>query len=619
MAEPAITAEIEFTTGIWTNVTNLLRSGDTRRGKSRAIDPPSPGNATFIFRNHLRQFDPDYASNISPGNVIPDKGIRITVTYNAIVYPLFTGQIDGIIQRYDGPDNAEAIMECTDGLGKLVNDQLGSPWETQMLLESPRAWFRLDEKEGPLAVERVAARHGTYEGTPEFDLAGFTFDDGTCIKFDSTDDRILFPSGVFRTDVTAPWQMTFLLHFPTAQKPTAGNIAILMFDALFPYGLTAWLDDNGFLNVRTWVPGSPTFTYIRSLGAFGDFTFPIADDIGVLVTIQASTTSPYLKIFNGSIPVHDVTSLLGTGSKLPASTLVMGQTTYVYRIDEILTFDANMTTSQLGALDVASRGWSVDSAWSRIHRILDVVNWPAGFRDITVDWDTFLGPASLQQSPLDHFTALASMAEHRTPFVTRNGTLRILSRQSHTAPPYTVSQGTFGDGAGELPYTELGQVTLDTARVENVVHRIWTDKNGKELNIIVEDNGIAAGQRRQAGDTIMSEYGVPTYEHALASFRLAKLAKPIPYIEGLKISPRKSPDTLFPQVLGRELGDRITYVRRPQNVGAPISRNVIIEGISHNFAARHWETTFLVDTTDALGFFHFDTTQWDTADWRFVV
>ena len=619
MAEPTIKIEIEFTTGVWTDVSAYLRRGNTRRGKSRATDSPSPGSAVFTMKNDARQFDPEYAANISPGNVSIDKALRSSVTYNAITYPLFYGQIDRIVQRYDGPRKSDAILECSDGLAKLANDNLGSPWEVQSAFLTPRAWYRLGEKQGPYATERIAGRHGSYSGTPVYGGAGFTHDDDSCIGFDTADDYLLLPPDFLRTDVAQPWQMSFLLNFPDANLPTPGNVVILMFDVLYPYGLTVWIDSNGFLNVRTWTPGAATYTYIRSSGFFGDVSMPVGgEDLGAFITIQTLGISPYIKILNGGIPIQDAATLIGTGSVLPSSYLVVGATPVPFRIDEIMTFDSNLSSGNLSLMANAAEGWPVDDADERINRILDAVGWPVGLRDITTEWDTFLQATDLNESPLEHMAKIAATAEHRAPFVTREGIVRILSRNAHNSAPYTVSQGVLGDGIGELGYIEMGDYAYDSATTENVVRRIWIDADGREYETVAYDAAsLAAGQRKREGDPITSEYNNPDYEYMLAYLRATKLARPTPSVEGLKISPRKSPATLFPQVLGRELGDRMTWTRRPQNVGAAISRDVIVEGVSHDFAPKHWETTFLIDATDAFGYFLFDVTNWDADDWRF--
>jgi hypothetical protein len=77
-----------------------------------------------------------------------------------------------------------------------------------------------------------------------------------------------------------------------------------------------------------------------------------------------------------------------------------------------------------------------------------------------------------------------------------------------------------------------------------------------------------------------------------AAALLAKYKDPALRFDQLTLLPRGAPTTLFPEVLGREIGDLVTVVRTPQEVGSAITKNVIIEGISHQITAANWVTTF---------------------------
>src|SRR5262249_15187525 len=62
----------------------------------------------------------------------------------------------------------------------------------------------------------------------------------------------------------------------------------------------------------------------------------------------------------------------------------------------------------------------------------------------------------------------------------------------------------------------------------------------------------------------------------------------------LTIDPVAAPYGLFPQVLGREIGDRIMVYRRPQNSATTIARPCFIRGITHNLdvTAGTWQTVW---------------------------
>jgi len=78
----------------------------------------------------------------------------------------------------------------------------------------------------------------------------------------------------------------------------------------------------------------------------------------------------------------------------------------------------------------------------------------------------------------------------------------------------------------------------------------------------------------------------------IANARLSAYAQPKLRVEQLTFTPRQSPAALYPVAIGVEIGTRITINRRPQSVGAVISKQVIVEGISHTITPDGWQTVF---------------------------
>ncbi|MGI8425552.1 MAG: hypothetical protein ACR2M4_02945 [Actinomycetota bacterium] len=614
MADPTVALEVEFAAGVWTDIGEHLRSGNTKRGKSKAVGKVPPGSATFVMKNDGRIFDPEYAANISPGNLIPDKNIRAKATYNGITYPIFTGQIDRIIQQYDGPNSAVAVFECSDGLARLAADELGSAWEVQIAATAPfpRAWYRLGEPAGPYAVDRIAGRTGVYVGTPEFSTPSLVGDDDGSFKVISAGDYLSIPAGAFPTAV--PWTVSFYAMIDVF--PPVGSPTILLLDGNnYPNGLMVWVDSNGEVHARVGLNG--VYTYCKSTYLSGGTLFPGSP---AMISIQAVATGPpYLRLrMFGGYDTTEVATATGTGGALPVGVYAVGYNSVlrILTMDELIIFDGTPSNYALSRLAIAAGGWSGDLANTRITTVLDAAGWTAP-REITTEWDTSLKTTELKESAASHLEKIVATAEGRM-WITRDGTLKVISRGEFQSAPYTTSQGTFGDGAGELPYIEMGDYALDMMNVENVVRRSWTHPStGRESIYEATDSSLAAGTKSRPGELIESEYAWPYYEYDLAALRVAKLSRPLPYVESLRISPRKFPNDLFPQVLGRELSDRLTWIRRPQNVGAAISREVILEGVAHSFSPKRWDTTFYIDATDAFKYFHFDDTLWDAPDWRF--
>jgi len=105
---------------IFFDVTSRVRGFTVRRGKSRQLDRYSTGQATVIFNNNDRAFDPEYEDSPYYGQVIPRREVRIT-SGTAVQY---FGSIDdwNLLYEPNGDNLAEAI--CSDGLRILANQTI---------------------------------------------------------------------------------------------------------------------------------------------------------------------------------------------------------------------------------------------------------------------------------------------------------------------------------------------------------------------------------------------------------------------------------------------------------------------------------------------------------------
>jgi hypothetical protein len=75
--------------------------------------------------------------------------------------------------------------------------------------------------------------------------------------------------------------------------------------------------------------------------------------------------------------------------------------------------------------------------------------------------------------------------------------------------------------------------------------------------------------------------------------------------ESLAIDPAADPYSLWPQVLGREIGDRIQIWTRPAGLASPVSKDCFIAGITHvwDTGASSWLTTWTLADATKLGSF----------------
>jgi hypothetical protein len=75
--------------------------------------------------------------------------------------------------------------------------------------------------------------------------------------------------------------------------------------------------------------------------------------------------------------------------------------------------------------------------------------------------------------------------------------------------------------------------------------------------------------------------------------------------ESLQVDPQAGTDDLWPQVLGRDIGDRIQIWHRPASVATPVTKDCFIAGITHTWdsVTSAWLTTWTLQSADKYGSF----------------
>lgn len=223
----------------------------------------------------------------------------------------------------------------------------------------------------------------------------------------------------------------------------------------------------------------------------------------------------------------------------------------------------------------------------RVDYLLSLSGWPATARDLADGYTVMpehVGTVSAWSAATE-----AADSEWGEVYVAADGTFVFRDRQAiGTETRSTVSQATFGDGGGsELSYSDV-QIAYDTAQIRNDVVLTYNE---------------AGDVARAADGTSINRYGYRQYALQVsmasaamaqnyAAWLLALYKDPLIRVSSLTIKPARHPDVLFPQVLGRELGDRITVKLTPPGGGSRITRDAIIRGISHSVTPSDWTTVW---------------------------
>jgi hypothetical protein len=237
---------------------------------------------------------------------------------------------------------------------------------------------------------------------------------------------------------------------------------------------------------------------------------------------------------------------------------------------------------------------------ARIGRILDNAGWPAEERNLAV------GKTTVQGTDLsaNAWSEIIQTSDTELGEVYFDVDGKITFRHRHALSTDTrsnTSQATFGDANDgvELGFTDV-ELAADLTQTKNIIRAA---RIGGVQQIAQDATSIAQYRRRtwQRSDLLhQTDTEVADY----VAFVLGLLKDNELRITSMTVDPTADPTNLFPQVLGRKLGDRITVKFTPPGGGARISRDVFIRGIDHDVGLDTWQTTFAFqDATNKFQFF----------------
>jgi len=106
--------------GFWVDVSERLRSITTDRGKSRQLDRFTAGQATIVFNNQDRAFDPTYTLSPFFGEIVPRRNVRISVDGLFIYYGIIEDW--NLLYNVTGESIAEA--SASDAFTVLAKQNL---------------------------------------------------------------------------------------------------------------------------------------------------------------------------------------------------------------------------------------------------------------------------------------------------------------------------------------------------------------------------------------------------------------------------------------------------------------------------------------------------------------
>jgi concanavalin A-like lectin/glucanase superfamily protein len=587
MASPVLKVEIAFTsepfdtTPTWVDVSQYVRATSdggggifTDRGHGPEIGPFEAGTCMVTLSNRDRRFDPSYSAGPNFGNLIPRKQIRITATWSAVDYPMFYGWVTGWPQgfREQGKD-ATVTIEAIDAIAMLAN----------MNLPNDLVFDYADTTLGSLALFLRGADIATWnDATSNGYFATFLDGKGqtsASMAAGSTGSVVTFDGStrwVTNKTYTAAgaWSLAFWMQ--TSMDPSAG-ITFIMGGGDTGSGTAVYLSNGGQLQLKD------------GGGFSGDITPPVNDGVPHHIVFALSGGSTIAAYVDG-VPTFTGTGFasawkldaIGTQNKNEA----YGPALYVGSLQDIAVFDQELTAIEVEGLYQRSFGFLQESSADRITRLLDDVGWPAAWRDITTNPRASVGELVYNSASVLEKLQEVERSEQGMLFADKSG--NVAFRERYYANEVTVGntvQQIFSDdgGATALPYSTFGfqYNDIDITNDATVTTPTTWAKSSDATSITVNS------RQSKKVDTILSTFD---QANSMAAGLVAEGKDATYRVPPIMVYPENN-TTRWDEVLGLELGYRVSMEITPMGVGSQNAQEVTLEQIEWVIVDGLWTLT----------------------------
>jgi len=281
-----------------------------------------------------------------------------------------------------------------------------------------------------------------------------------------------------------------------------------------------------------------------------------------------------------------------------------GSATWVGDVALYAQWGSALTNTQMQNLYTSWRGaWQNESTGARYARILGWAGY-VGPSSVGAGSTTSIGPAT-DVSGTDALTALNNVVDTEAGrhFVARDGTVTFQSRKTQFAN--TTPMWTFGENAGEIPYTVI-TFDYDPTHLSNVVS-VTQNTTSQVFNAVDSGSQASYGPRTLTRNSQATD---PEEVRQSAYYWLTKYSQPALRIAAIRIDAGANP-ALFPSVLSFELGQRVRINRRDATGNRPtITTDGFIEQITHTTdGANSWTVDLEISPAPANAYGVFTTTQ----------
>jgi hypothetical protein len=541
--------------------------------------------------------------------------------FRGTTYQIFNGYTASWPQQY-GARTGTATLKATGPFGFLARTPIPDPYSAAVEATGPTAWYRLNEGSGMVLADSSGnGHHGRW--VPE--LAEVKTSSGLVVGGDSAISLPAAPS-VRAVGVIPPGAVTTLRPLSIEMWLKIDKIPVALTDPLdLGVQFLAMLLFRGGVNIRinttTWTyPGAIEFlladtdnvttsSIAQAITAFdtgnGVWYYNVCDGRVHHVVCTMNTAGTVLCIFVDGVdraPVNNFSG--GTVDAVPARSEIDLNHACGWDgtaiVDELAFYDSELDSATINAHYQAGAFPGLDdTTGARAGRVLDLIGWPAGLRDLD-GGQTVLGVAEVGGvKALDYLDRVAASEQGwLSEAHADSGKVRFQSRTGRlTDARSTVAQTLFSDQATDIAsnsavvYSAIA-LASDDRPAANVVTVKW---RGGDVVTSDQSSVDAYGEIPTTVDTIL-ESGAEAEN--LAEWVLVQQSALFTRIRSVTLRPSAmngtAADRAWTAALARQEGDRVRVVHQPASTGATIDQQLYIIGIEHHVAAgvEEWETTF---------------------------
>jgi hypothetical protein len=583
--QPTLTLQIALastplaTSPTWTDVSDYVRAGSVRIGRSNELADFQAGVLSIDLDNRDRRFDPTYTSGPYYGQLTPRRQVKLTATYGAGTFQWVGFVRSWPVSPQIAGDNV-CRLEAYDALSYLAQQDLPTDLYTYTVeanaytASNCQGWFPLGTSDQYVA-DRCGGTAWTWTtSTPRTTDAPSPYMGGASSALDGT-------YGAIGPAIDATNAYTLSLFFRTDTAGPAGGLNPIVAGASATGAPIIGIDEYGRVAFRG-PTGSCNSGFPGNDGNWHHVALKVtsAGTMSLYVDGYNLTTSATGDGFDGA-----GWQLLGISNATTDSPYYTGDVAHVTHWNVAQADSVLVQLANAGLRGTLSSTATTDQC---VGAVLDAIGWPASWR--AIETGTIMPGGMTWGTDALSMLQLLALTEGGRVFGDRSGYVAFHNGgHDYTDTRATTSQATFSDSgtAGVVPFSSVDELTYSEEYLANRV----TVTTATDQAFLAEDTSSQTtyGVRARQLSTIMgSQLDAQTRADAIVN----RYKEPQLRVNQWRCLPQRNAAVAFPEVLDLRLADRVTFELQPARVGNRISQALIVEAIQHDFTPDTWRTQF---------------------------